>query len=431
MEKQLAQELIEFIHKSPTSFHVVHNTQQELTAQGFEELSLGNMWHIKKGGKYFVTQNQSSLFAFEIGSEDITQGIKFICAHSDSPTFRIKPTPEISVADKYLKLNIEVYGSPIMYTWFDRPLSLAGRVILQGENPLKPISRLIDFNRPLLIIPHIAIHFNRNVNTQGSALSKQKDMIPVISAIHGSLEKNNFLLNLIAKELGVNTEEILDFDLTLYEYEKGCLLGANNEFISCSKLDDLAMVYAGLKALLNSQPSTQTKVLAIFDNEEVGSRSKQGAGSPILRTIIERIAIGLNGNPEDFYRCLHNSFMISADMAHALHPNYVEKQDPTNHPVINGGPVIKYNANQKYITDADSAAVFMNICRMAGVPYQKFVNHADMEGGSTLGNVFLSQMGIRGADIGNPMWGMHSVRETAGSMDQLYITKAFTQFYNL
>lgn len=432
MEKQIARELIDFIHESPTNFHAVLNIKKQLTEQGFKQLFSGEAWHIEQGGKYFVTKNHSSLYAFIPGEGNIAEeGFKLICAHSDSPTFRIKPDAEMLVEGKYLKLNTEVYGGPIMYTWFDRPLSMAGRVMIKSDKPLKPATQFVNFKRPILIIPHLAYHFNRAVNDQGNPLSKQKDMLPVLGMVNEKFEKDNFLLKLIAAEMQISPEEILDFDLTLYEYEKGTLAGLDEEFISSGKLDDLAMVHAGLKALINSKPCRKTKVLAIFDNEEVGSGTKQGAGSPILRTILERTVFSLGGSQEDLYRAIHNSFMISADMAHALHPNYAEKHDPTNHPVMNGGPVIKINANQKYVTDSDSAAVFETICNMAEVPYQKFVNHSDMAGGSTLGNILLSQMEMRGVDIGNPMWGMHSVRETAGTLDHEYVIKAFTTYYNI
>ena len=303
--------------------------------------------------------------------------------------------------------------------------------MLKSDRPLKPTTQFVNFKRPLLEIPHLAIHFNRAVNDQGNPLSKQKDMLPVIGMVNDVLEKDNFLLKLIAKEMNVAKDEILDFDLTLYEYTKGTLVGVNEEFISSGRLDDLAMAHAGMTALLDSTPCNKTKVLAIFDNEEVGSGTKQGAAAPTLRTILERIVFGQGGKPEDLYRAIHNSFMISADMAHAVHPNYAERHDPTNHPIINGGPVIKINANQKYVTDGDSAAVFKTICKMAGIPYQTFVNHSDMAGGSTLGNILLTQMEMRGVDIGNPMWAMHSVRETAGVKDQEYVIKAFTTFYNI
>lgn len=432
METQAARELIDFINESPTNFHAILNLKKHLLENGFKQLFSGESWNIERGEKYFVTKNHSSLFAFIPGSGDIAEnGFKFICAHSDSPTFRIKPHAEMLVEGKYLKLNTEVYGGPILYTWFDRPLSMAGRVMLKSENPLKPITQFVNFKRPLLTIPHLAIHFNRAVNDQGNPLSKQKDMLPVLGMVNEHFEKDNYLLKLIAAEMQIQPEEILDFDLTLYNFEKGCLTGVNQEFISCGKLDDLAMVHAGMKALLDSKECRKTKVLAIFDNEEVGSGTKQGAGSPVLRTIIERIVFNLGGGPEDLYRAIHNSFMISADMAHALHPNYAEKHDPTNHPLMNEGPVIKINANQKYVTDGDSAAVFQTICRLAGVPYQTFVNQSDMVGGSTLGNILLSQMEMRGVDIGNPMWAMHSVRETGGTLDHHYIIQAFTTFYNI
>jgi aspartyl aminopeptidase len=433
MEKTLAGELIDFIHQSPTNFHATATAKRALAAHGYTLLSQGDAWRLARGGKYMVTQNDSALFAFEIGSGDCAgEGFGLICAHSDSPSFRVKPDPEMPVEGKYLKLNTEVYGGPILYTWFDRPLSLAGRVLLRSADPLRPEARLVRFDRPLLVIPHIAIHFNRAVNEQGNPLGKQKDMLPVLGMINEHFERAGFLQRLVASEMGVEAGDILDFDLTLHEHGKGTLCGLNDEFISCGRLDDLAMVHAGLKALLAARPAPRrTRVLAIFDNEEVGSGTKQGAASPVLRTIIERVVFGTGGTPEDLYRAIHNSFMISADMAHALHPNYVEKHDPTNHPVINGGPVIKVNANQKYVTDGDSAAVFKTICRAAGVPCQQFVNHSDMAGGSTLGNLLLSQMEMRGVDIGNPMWGMHSARETAGALDHAHVIKAFTTFYEL
>ncbi|GHV64906.1 putative M18 family aminopeptidase 2 [Bacteroidia bacterium] len=433
---QTVKSLIEFINNSPTNYHAVQNLKKQLVDYGFKQLFSGDAWTLERGGKYFITKNHSSLFAFIPGKEDIAaSGFKFVCAHSDSPTFRIKPNAEMLVEGKYVKLNTEVYGGPILYTWFDRPLSLAGRVLLKSKNVLKPYIHFVNFDRPYLLIPHLAIHFNRAVN-EGNPLSKQKDMLPIIGMINDSLEKDNYLLKLLstemeAKGMDVRIEDILDFDLTLYPYQKGCLVGADEEFISSPRLDDLAMVHAGAMALLNSVECAQTKVLAIFDNEEVGSGTKQGAASPILRTLVERIVTNFGGSQEDLFRSIHNSFLISADMAHALHPNYPEKYDPTNHPHLNGGPVVKVNANQKYITDGDSAAVFETICKLAKVPCQHFVNHSDVIGGSTLGNILLTQMELRGVDVGNPMWGMHSACETAGSLDHDYMIDALTMFYNV
>ena len=328
-----------------------------------------------------------------------------------------------------IRLNTEVYGGPILYTWFDRPLSIAGRVILRSDDLLHPRCVNIRIARPLLTIPHLAIHFNRAVN-EGNKLSKQKDMLPVIGIINDELQRDNILLKLIAKELSVEIDEIMDFDLSLYDTTPACLLGLNNEFLTSGRIDDLSMCHAALTALLDSSDTRMTRVMAIFDNEETGSGTKQGAASPLLADLISRITLCLGGNEEDRQRAIARSFMVSADNAHGLHPNYVEKQDPTNHPLLGGGPVIKINANCKYMTDADSAAVFAGICEKAGVPVQYFVNHSDVAGGSTLGNILTSQIPLRGVDMGAAIWAMHSVRETASAADHGYIVQAFTAFFD-
>jgi aspartyl aminopeptidase len=429
-ELKLAQQLIDFIYDSPSAFHVVDNASLILEKAGFEKLELPLKWDLKKGGKYFTTRNDSSLFAFIIGTgEPEEEGVRMISAHSDSPCFKIKPLPEMMVNDYYLKLNTEVYGGPILMSWLDRPLSLAGRVSLKSKDVLNPESRLINFNRPLLIIPNLAIHLNRSVN-DGVELNKQKDMLPLAGILTEKLEKEGFLIRLIADELGVETSQILDFDLTVNEHAPGCIMGVHNEFISSPKLDDLAMVHAGLEALTASAPGKATQMLCIFDNEEVGSLTKQGAGSPILRNLFERIMHHFQKDTEEIQRSLYRSFMISADMAHSVHPNQVDKHDPVLHPVINRGPVIKIHANQKYTTDGDSGSVFESLCQQAEVPYQKFVNRSDLTGGSTLGNVSTGQLDVRAVDVGNPMLSMHSVRELGGVKDHLYIIKAFEAFYN-
>lgn len=430
-ELTLAQELIDFIYDSPSPYHVVENIKTQLNENGFTELPLTQEWKLVKGKKYYTTKNNTAIFAFQLGNKELpSDGIKMICAHSDSPSFKLKPQPEILVENKLLKLNTEVYGGPILMSWLDRPLSIAGRVIIKSEHPLYPESRFINFKKPLLIIPNLAIHLNREVN-EGIALNKQKHMLPLLGVVNEHFEKDNYLIKLIAQELQIDPEEIIDFDLTLYEYQKGCIMGMNDELISSPKLDDLAMVHAGLKALLKSYNGENTQMLCIFDNEEVGSQTKQGAGSPVLSNILQRINFALGYYQEDFYRTIYRSFMISADMAHSVHPNQVEKHDPVLHPVLNGGPVIKIHANQKYTTDGDSGAVFEMLCKQANIPYQKFVNRSDMVGGSTLGNVSLSQIDMRSVDIGNPMLAMHSVRELGGVSDHLYTTKVFTEFYNL
>ena len=329
-----------------------------------------------------------------------------------------------------MKLNTEVYGGPILYTWFDRPLSIAGRVLLRTDDPLNPETRLLRISRPLLTIPHLAIHFNRAVN-EGNPLSKQKDMLPVLGRINAIAERDNLLLGIIASELGVDSRDIIDFDMSLYDTTEANLCGLNNEFISCGRLDDLSMVHAAVSALLDTEGSQRmTRVMAIFDNEETGSGTKQGAASPVLEHIMRRIVACQGGSEEDYMRAVARSFMISADNAHAVHPNYPEKHDPTNHPVVGGGPVIKINAKCKYMTDADSAAVFKEICNQANVPCQYFVNHSDVAGGSTLGNILTSQIPLRGVDMGNALWAMHSVRETASVDDHIYAIRAFTRFFN-
>ncbi len=430
-EIKFAEELIDFIHKSPTAFHVIKNTAEELENNGYHYLDIASPWKIKQGGKYYTTKSSSALFAFQIGTEaPEDNGLKLVSAHSDSPGFKIKPSPEMLVDGKYLKLNTEVYGGPILMSWLDRPLSIAGRVLLKGNDALNPKQCLIDLKKPLLIIPSVAIHLNRSVN-DGIELNKQVDMLPLMTIVKDTLEKNNYLINLISNELKIDVTEILDFDLFVYEYEKGCLVGPEQEFISSPKLDDLAMVHAGLKALTSSTNTKATNFLCVFDNEEVGSVTKQGAGSPVLRNIIERIFEKLGKTKEEYHRAIYKSFMISADMAHSVHPNHPEKHDPVLHPLMNAGPVIKIHANQKYTTDGESGAIFESICKEADVPVQKFVNRSDMVGGSTLGNISTGKIDIRTVDIGNPMLGMHSVRELGGTLDHTFVTKAFEKFYNL
>lgn len=430
-ELQLANELIDFIYESPTAFHAVSTVKSMLNNNGFKELCDCQKWDIEKGGKYYVTKNDSALIAFVIGKGEIEeQGFKLIGAHTDSPTFRVKPSPEMVSEGSYVKLNTEVYGGPILNTWFDRPLAIAGRVILRGDNPLFPETKLVNVNKPILIIPNLAIHMNREVNS-GVELNRQKDTLPLLSLVNENLEKDKYLLNTVAKELDVKAEDILDFDLFLYEYEKGSIIGLNEEFISSPRLDDLSMVHAGIKALINSKVTEATNVMVCFDNEEVGSSTKQGADSELLSNILERIVLSLGKHREDFFRALAKSFMISGDLAHAVHPNVGEKHDPINRPIINKGPVIKISANQSYTSDSNSSAVYEEICKKAGVPVQKFVNRSDLRGGSTIGPISSTHLAIRSVDMGSPILAMHSVRELGGVQDHSYVTKSFEEFYNL
>ena len=428
--------LIAFLNESPVNFLAVKAVSNRLEAAGYRRLEAGySIGEVKPGDRLYVTKNDSSIYAFHIGHQPMIEaGFHIVCAHCDSPTFRIKPNAEMTGEGGIVKLNTEVYGGPIMSTWMDRPLSLAGRVIVRGQDALHPKTLLLHVERPLLVIANLAIHFNRQVN-DGVKLSKQKDMLPLLGIVNSELEKGNMLMNVITGELNVRQEDILDFDLYLYDSTPACTVGMHNEFISSGRLDDLSMVHAGLAALLASDSEREgeapqtTNILAIFDNEETGSQTKQGAGSPFLASMIERIIMAQGGNRDDFYRAVENAFMISADNAHAWHPNYSEKYDPTNHPVLGGGPVIKYNAAQKYASDAVSGAIFAEICREAGVPSQRFVNHSDVAGGSTLGNILASSLPLKGVDMGNPILAMHSARETGSCADHVFCIKAFTKFY--
>ena len=431
--------LEDFMNASPVNFFAVETIKKCLTEAGYKEWKAGEPCpEVKSGDKLFSTKNGSAIFAFHIGKKTLAEGgMRIISAHSDSPCFRVKPNAEIKCEGSLVKLNTELYGGAIMSTWMDRPLSLAGRVVLAGESMTEPEVRLMRIERPILTIPNLAIHFNRQVN-DGVALSKQKDMLPVLTiqqtvsdergAVSGSILKG-----LISEELGVKAEDILDFDLYLYDTTPAQCVGLHGELIQSGRLDDLSMAHAGMEALLTDADTPEvTKCLAIFDNEETGSQTKQGAGSPFFASLVQRLVARQSetcaSHFEDFAMCVEHSFMVSADNAHAWHPNYNEKYDPTNHPVMGGGPVIKYNASQKYLSDAVGASVFMQACKKAGAPYQTFVNHSDVPGGSTLGNILSSSLPVKGVDMGNPIWGMHSVRETASIQDHENCIKAFAAF---
>ena len=426
----MVQRLLHFLDASPVNFLAARNIASELEQAGYRRFDPREaLGEVKADDKLYVTKNDSSVYAFHIGHKPMAEaGVKMICAHCDSPTFRIKPNAEMLCEGGIVKLNTEVYGGPIMSTWFDRPLTIAGRVIVRGADALNPQTLLLHVKRPLLQISNLAIHFNRQVN-DGVKLSKQKDMLPILGIVTSELERGNLLMNVICTELGLSQADVLDFDLYLADATPACSFGVHNEFISSGRLDDLSMCFAGLEAMIATETVDATKVLAIFDNEETGSQTKQGAGSPFLSMMLKRIALAQSGSEEAFYQAVERAFMISADNAHAWHPNYSEKYDPTNHPVLGGGPVIKFNAAQKYASDAVSAAVFAEICREAEVPCQRFVNHSDVAGGSTLGNILASSIPLRGVDMGNAILAMHSCRETGSAADHIFTVKAFTHFF--
>lgn len=425
-----------WLDKSTCNFMAVKTMRQELDEMGFTRLRQNESWDLHAGGKYYMTKNGSAIFAFILGEGNVAEnGFRIVSAHSDSPCFKIKPECEIYGDGGVVKLNVEKYGGGILYTWFDRPLSISGRVAMRGEDWLHPVERTVDLQLPVATIPHLAIHFNRQVN-EGNKLSVQKDMLPIVGyftpeQIVEQKSKGGIVRMLVALELGIKPEDIIDYELCLYPAEPAGLVGVNNEYFQSARIDDLSMAYAGLQALLDEHhvSTSATRVLAVFDNEETGSGTKQGAASPVLRDILKRICDQLGHNSEDFYRAIANSFMISADDAHAWHPNYNEKYDPTNHPVMGGGPVVKINANCKYMTDSRGAAIFRELAAEAGVKCQYFVNHSDSAGGSTLGNISSGQLDLEGVDVGNAIWAMHSARETAAVADQEAMVKVMREFF--
>lgn len=428
--------LLDRLDQSTCNFLAVKTIKTVLDAAGFVQLDLADKWDISASGKYYVVKNSSAIFAFIPGEKPMSEaGSRIIASHSDSPCFKLKPNPEIYGDGGVVSLNVEKYGGGILYTWFDRPLSISGRVFVDSGDPLHPEEKLVDLVRPVATIPHLAIHFNREVN-EGNKLSVQKDMKPVLG-VYSQDEflklkaKGGAVKCLIAESLGIEPEKIISSELCLYPCEKGSLVGTHREYFQSARIDDLSMAFASLEAIVeeSGHSSDATRVMAVFDNEETGSGTKQGAHSPVLKDILQRICMLGDQNPDAWSRAVARSFMISADDAHAWHPNYNEKYDPTNHPVMGGGPVVKINANCKYMTDADSAAVFRCLCGKAGVPCQYFVNHADVAGGSTLGNIFTGQIDMRGVDMGNAIWAMHSARETASCADHEMAVRVFRTFF--
>lgn len=426
-------DFFDFMNRSVSNFNAVDTMASILEAAGFTRLYEQEWpWNVTPGGRHYVIKNDSAIFAFAV-ADDRKAPFHIITAHSDSPGFRLKPNPEIAVNacsggdDLMVKLNVEVYGGAIWQSWFDRPLGLCGRVITAGtDNPLQLQSRVVRLGEPRIVIPRLAIHFNREVN-KGTPLSAQKDMLPVMGYVSAALGGSGAVRRLLAKELGCTEAEIIDFDITLYDLQGAETVGADSTWVNCGRLDNLAMAWCGLQALLQSAEGAHTKVLALFDNEETGSGTRQGAHSPVLRNILRRIAP--DASNEEFLSMLARSFFISADCAHAAHPNYLEKMDPVNLPRLGGGPVVKINANCKYMTDGRSAAYFKQLCRLAGVPVQEFVNHSDSPGGSTLGNILTSTLDVDGVDMGIGLWAMHSARETASLTDIVYTIRAFITFF--
>lgn len=426
--KEYGRELLAFLNGCSSPYHAAADAATMLTDSGFVELNEGEAWELKRGGKYFLRRNHSALIAFEMGDDPAIGGFRVIGAHTDSPGFKIKPGGCMITGDGYVKLNTEPYGGSILSSWFDRPLSIAGRVTLKSDNALRPQERLVDLLRPVAIIPNLCIHFNRDVNS-GYAYNKQVDLLPLIGSMRNDLGNVDPVMGMVASALDVSPSSIADFDLHLYEADPGTAVGADGEYLSASRIDNLSMFYAGVIGLTQSGGNACTKVLAAFDNEEVGSVSVPGADSSFLVHVLRRICLCAGSGGEGYYRAVANSLAVSADCAHAVHPNYPEKHDPINRPVLGEGPAIKYSASQRYSTTAWTAAAFEQICRSASVPCQKFVNRSDIPGGSTIGPALSSRTSIPTVDVGAPILAMHSVRELGSVIDNVYSAMAFAEFY--
>ncbi len=419
--KNTSIQMMEFIKKSPSVYHVISNIEKLFDEHGFVRLMENEAWRLEFGGRYYVIRNDSSIIAFSIGQKD-EYGFRIVASHSDSPVFKIKNNPEMVVENNYLSLNTEKYGGMIMSTWLDRPLSVAGRVIVDNGDGLE--AKLVNVDRDLAVIPNLAIHMNREIN-KGYTYNPQKDMIPLL----GQAADKGIFAKLVSEAAEVPEEEILGEDLFLYNRMDGCIWGAMDEYISSPRLDDLQCAYASVNAFIQNEHTTGVNVCCVFDNEEVGSRTAQGADSDFLSCTMERIYNALGYDREEYLMAVGNSFMISADNAHGVHPNHTEKADPTNRPYLNGGIVIKCNANQKYTTDAYSQAKMISICKKAGVPYQLYANRSDIEGGSTLGNISVSHVSLHTVDIGLAQLAMHSAYETGGVKDTEYLIQTLKVFW--
>lgn len=410
---EATQKLFDFLDASPTCYHAVANVKECLEKQGFEELSEKEVYSLEAGKGYYVVRNDSSIIAFVLPKEE-AKGFRMIASHSDSPCFKLKENPEVTLENAYVKFNVEKYGGMILSTWLDRPLSVAGRVVVKERNGFA--AKLVDFEENLCIIPNVAIHFNREIN-KGIEYNPQVDMQPLWSD-----NKEDKIYDMIAKKLEVEAEQILGADLFVYNKEKSAFIGKDKAFFGAPRIDDLGCVYGSLEGFLNSGNSDYVKMYCVFDHEEVGSRTRQGADSDFLASTLERLAKAM-GWEDNLSRMYADSLLISADNGHALHPNHPEKSDAGNRPVLNGGIVIKYHGNQQYTTDAYTGAMVKDICKQAEIPYQTFHNRSDIMGGSTLGNISISHCSIPSADIGLPQLAMHSAYETAGTKDVEYLVK--------
>ncbi|WPC03796.1 M18 family aminopeptidase [Pseudomonas benzenivorans] len=423
MREEFNQGLIDFLKASPTPFHATAALAQRLQAAGFRHLDERAPWHTEAGGRYYVTRNDSSIIAFKLGQRSpVEGGLRLVGAHTDSPCLRVKPHPELQ-RQGFFQLGVEVYGGALFAPWFDRDLSLAGRVTFRESGKVQ--SQLIDFQTPIAVIPNLAIHLNREAN-QGWAINAQTELPPILAQLTGS-EAADFralLADQLASEHGLSADAVLDYELSFYDTQAAAVIGLNRDFIAGARLDNLLSCYAGLQALL-AAPDAESCVLVCNDHEEVGSTSACGADGPMLEQVLRRVL----PDGDAFVRCIQRSLLVSADNAHALHPNYPDKHDENHGPKLNAGPVIKINSNQRYATNSETAGFFRHLCLENEVPVQSFVTRSDMGCGSTIGPLTAGHLGVRTVDIGLPTFAMHSIRELAGSHDLAHLVKVLTAFY--
>lgn len=429
--KNLNEKLIDFCYDCPTSFNATRVIEKDLISKGYIELLESEKWVLEKGKKYYVNKLNASIVAFETGLGDVTkEGFSIVLGHIDTPSIKIKPNPIFKNNKDYIKLNCDVYGGPLLGTWFDRPLGLAGKVYFRNENG-EVQEEIINIDRPILTIPSVAIHLNREAN-KGFEINAQNNTMLLAGLVTEELERDNAILEILAKNINIDANNILDFEVFVYEVTKGCMLGINQEFLSTARLDDLWLTFCGLESLENSKDAQSTKVMFCVDNEEIGSHTPQGANGNFVTNILERIVIGLgHKETEDFMITCVNSKAISADVAHGAHPNSPEKADPTNNVVLGKGVVIKKDAKLKYSTTGKVAGELVNICKENDIAYQIYVNRSDMVGGGTVGMMIASRLTINVADVGLALLGMHSIRELGGCEDTKHCIDLFTKFYEV
>lgn len=416
-------------------FHAIAESERRLKEQGFQKLTLGEAWSVAPGNSYYVNLYGSSLIAFSIGANagkgEKAPVFRMAASHTDWPCLRIKPTPEMT-KDGYGLLNVECYGGMLLHTWFDRPLSIAGRICLRGQDAFHPSERLIDFKRPLLMVPNLANHIKRE-SEKNAEPNKQTDMLPIIAAFQDSLPDENFFLGLLAQEAGVSRSDILDYELYIYNCEKGARWGLNQEFYSSPRLDNLTSVEACLSGLLSAgrcgQNDDTISLIALYDNEEVGSRTKQGAASSAADRIMEKLYLSLGYTREEYLTAMFESFLLSMDVGHAYHPSKPNNYDPKNHARINEGVVIKMSSTQSYATDSTAVSVLEQLCQDHEIPYKKFSNRSDIRGGSTLGSISSCELAVRAADVGVGLLAMHSAMETMGASDQDALNRLTAAFF--